>query len=520
LRVAASRALVRIGVRAGASLVVVTSADNRLLATSDSDGAPAPGAPPRAAPDIAHALADGAAEFFAANASDGTTDYYFVHAVRRGGGLRGHVLVKVSLAPLEATWVDLGLRSQSERLLVVDENNVVVMTSIPSWKYRRVGAPTARRDSARYAAASLLPLDLAPQQRVEPGVSLVRTPPLDGGKPGLFMAQERSLVRLAARMIALSDPSRARQDARHAAWGGAAGGTLVGLLMLYLLHRRRVLKAFFMGRNALQGAHDQLERQVDERTRELLAANEELKREMAQRRRAEDEVVQAGKLAALGQMSAGISHEINQPLTALRALSSNAMRLLEAGRTAEASGNLRHIDEMAERMGRIVNQLKSFARRDGLSLDAVDLRAVVRNVLLMVDHRLRIEPVEVLVEIPEHLEVRADRIRLEQILLNLVGNALDAMAGAPRRRLCLSAEARGERVLVQVDDSGPGIDEAQMAHLFEPFHTTKPVGQGLGLGLMISSKIVRDFGGQLRAERLAAGMRFAFDLKATDDVHV
>ncbi|MDE2368291.1 MAG: sensor histidine kinase [Burkholderiales bacterium] len=522
LRAAASRTLARIGVRAGASLVVVTSADQRLLASSDSARQPAdaPRDLQRQFPGIAYALADGAAEFFAANESDGSTDYYFVHSVRRAGRVIGHVIVKVSLAPLEATWVDLGLRSQSERLLVVDENDVVVMSSIPGWKYRRIGRAMPHGHSGRYAAASLAPLELALQQTVEPGVTMVKTPPVDGGPARLFMAQERALVPQAARLIALSDPSLVRRDARNAAWGGAAGGTLVGLLLLYLLHRRRVLQEFFLGRKALQGAHDELERQVDARTRELQRTNEELKREIAQRRQAEDEVVQAGKLAALGQMSAGISHEINQPLTALRALSSNAMRLLDAGRTADVAGNLRHIDEMAERMGRVVNQLKSYARRDGLSLHPVALLGAVHNVLLMLDHRLQTEPVQLLIEIPEHLEVRADRNRLEQVLLNLVGNALDAMIGTAQRRLVLTAVPRGERVLVRVDDSGPGMDEAQMARLFEPFFTTKPVGQGLGLGLMISSKIVGEFGGHLRAERLAAGMRFEFDLEAIGDADV
>jgi two-component system C4-dicarboxylate transport sensor histidine kinase DctB len=288
-----------------------------------------------------------------------------------------------------------------------------------------------------------------------------------------------------------------------------------------LLHRRRALRQLFLARNALQQAHDQLERQVDERTRQLRTANEELTTQIAQREQAEDELMQAGKLAVLGQMSAGISHEINQPLTALRALSRNSMRLLEGGRSADVAANLRSIDEMAERMGRIVNQLKSFARKEGLAMHPVDVANTVRNVLLMLEHRLHAQPVELVVDLPEGCRVRADTHRLEQVLLNLAGNALDAMAASPHRRLRFTAGREGAQLLLQVGDSGPGLSDAQMARLFEPFFTTKPAGQGLGLGLVISSKIVREFGGVLRARRETEGMVFEFALEAVEeDEHV
>jgi len=524
-RAQASRALARVGVRAGANLVAVVANDQAVLATSQGpDARPAAADNGTSPPGITHALTDGASDFFAANESDGTTDYYFTHTVRHDGRPLGQIVVKVNLAPLEATWIDLGLRSQSERLLVVDDNEVVVMSSVPGWKYRTVGASTpARQATGRYAAASLAPLDLAVVQTIEPGVTMLRTPALPGAAPALFLAQERAIVPLAVRLVALSDPSSVWRQARSAAWGGAAGGAVVGLLALYLLHRRRALRQLFQARNALQQAHDQLERQVDERTVELRSTNDELKRQIAQRLQAEDELMQAGKLAVLGQMSAGISHEINQPLTALRALSSNAMRLLDVGRGKDVADNLRNIDAMAERMGRIVNQLKSFARKEGLLLHPVDLATAVHNVLLMLAHRLDAEPVAVVVDMAPALQVRGDTNRLEQVLLNLAGNALDAMAAQPgsvQRQLRIAAVPREGRTVVQVDDTGPGMDDAAMQHLFEPFFTTKPAGQGLGLGLMISAKIVREFGGTLRAHRTAHGMRFEFDLEAIEDAHV
>ncbi|HSI51450.1 MAG TPA: ATP-binding protein [Ideonella sp.] len=531
----ASRVLARIGARAGANLIVVTSPQQEVLATSNryqsasgSEGRPSTG--------LANALKEGTADFFAANDSDGSTDYYFAQPVRRAGLTLGQVLVRVNLAPLEATWIDLGLRSQSERLMVVDENEVVVMSSVPAWKYRTLanttqlpitprGAPNPQPAApaasgpgwSRYAAASLTPLDLQVTREVEPAVRLVRLPGHEDTLPGQFLAQEKPIVPLAARLIALSDPSPVWRQARLAAWGGAAGGAVLGLLLLYVLHRRRALRQIFLARNALQQANDQLERQVDERTAQLRGANEELINQISQRQQAEDAATQASKLALLGQMSAGISHEINQPLTALRALSRNAIQLLDNGRPRDVANNLKLIDEMTERMGRIVNQLKGFARKESLSLEAVPLANAVRNVLLMLDHRLHAEPVVLRMDVADSLMVRADTHRLEQVLLNLAGNALDAMAHSPQRRLRIGAEQHGTRVLVQVEDSGVGMDEPSLQRLFEPFYTTKPAGQGLGLGLVISSKIVHELGGSLRGVRgngPDGGMRFEFELDA------
>ncbi len=526
LREQAARKLVRIGARAGANRILVLSADHNVLASSAGDLALPPG--------LAQALAQGPQDFFAANDFDGSTDYYFVHPVQQKGQLLGRVVVRVNLAPLEATWIDLGLRSQSERLLVVDENEVVVISSIPAWKYKTMlpgvgvsAGGAGRKPSGRYAAASLAPLDLRVQKSLEPGVNWVSLPAQEGAKALSFVAQERPIVPLGARLMALSDPSDVQRQARLAAWGGGAAGALLSLVFLHGLHRRRALRQLLQARNALQQAHDQLEVQVDERTWQLRAANDQLKNQIAQREQAESGLMQAGKLTVLGQMSAGISHEINQPLTALRALSRNALQLLDIGRQKDVASNLRHIDEMAERMGRIVNQLKSFARKETLSHQPVELAQALRNVLLMLSHRLKMQQgqaVALQVEVPAGLRVVADLHRLEQVLLNLAGNALDAMEGlAPGqpRRLHISASPQAQRVSVRVQDSGPGLDEAQWQRLFEPFFTTKPAGQGLGLGLLISSKIVAEFGGSLRASRPPeGGMLFEFDLARAEDADV
>jgi two-component system C4-dicarboxylate transport sensor histidine kinase DctB len=179
------------------------------------------------------------------------------------------------------------------------------------------------------------------------------------------------------------------------------------------------------------------------------------------------------------------------------------------------AANLQIMDDMVERMSQITRQLKSFARKaDEQVTSAVPLLDCVRNALLLLEHRSRALGVATEIDLPPGLRVRAEANRLEQVLVNLFGNAIDAMQHEAERllRVRTVAQDAGQRVLVQVQDSGPGVAEADLARLFEPFFTTKPAGEGLGLGLVISAKIVHEFGGTLRAVKLTQGMSFEFDL--------
>lgn len=463
---------------------------------------------------------------FVANPDNGASEYYFAQPVRREGRVVGIVGVTLSLDPLEATWLDLGIRSESEKLLVIDEEGVVIMSSVRRWKYRSVAIdgvePVALlRYAEQYPNQPIRPLNMVVEAQAVRGARQVRIWEPDG-QYSLLMAQERDMPLLGWRVMILSDPHSVWRNAHYAAWGAGAFAAFLGVLALYLWQRRRALHQISQARNALQEANAQLEGRVALRTDELRQANAELVTQMQERQLAQDELVQAGKMAALGQMSAGIAHEVNQPLTALRALAKNTAMLLAAGRTADVHDNLAAITEVTERMGSITAQLKSFARKSPGRHQPVSLVGTIRYMQRLLEHRFRAEQVQVVVQITGDPRVVCDQNRLEQVLVNLAGNALDAMRDQAVKVLTIrAAPTEGSRIHVQMEDTGAGLPKELLDRLFEPFFTTKASGEGLGLGLVISSLIVREFGGTLRAHQGRQGLALEFDLELAqgeDDV--
>lgn len=259
---------------------------------------------------------------------------------------------------------------------------------------------------------------------------------------------------------------------------------------------------------ALQAAYDHLEQRVVERTSDLMDSNRRLVREIEEHRRtgkelsqARDELIQAAKLAAIGQLSAGINHELNQPLTAIRFYAGNARTFLDKSRTEEVRENLGHIDGLADRMARIITQLKLFARKSSGAPVPVSMNAVIEGALTLLAPRLNREEVAVIRHIPDQdIYCLGDMVRLEQVLVNLLNNAMQAMEEQDSPQLEISVRLREGRVEAAVRDNGPGIARADLSQIFDPFFTTKEVGEGLGLGLSISLRIVEELGGTMRAE--------------------
>jgi two-component system C4-dicarboxylate transport sensor histidine kinase DctB len=262
----------------------------------------------------------------------------------------------------------------------------------------------------------------------------------------------------------------------------------------------------------LQRAAADLDEKIAQRTQELLEANQSLETKYVKLKETEhllrstqNELVQAGKLAMLGQMAAGVTHELNQPLAAIRAFADNAGTFLQRGQVEQAGANLGHISAATARMGAIIGQLKGFARKSHDTVATVDLAQSIQASAMLLESEFVRHEVQLDTDIRDSVQVVGDAVRTEQVLINLMRNALDAVESAAERKVAVVLQVEAHEAVVRIRDSGSGIPEQVAQHLFEPFFTTKPSGKGLGLGLAISSSIVQAMNGQLTAHNHAEG---------------
>ena len=457
------------------------------------------------------AIDSGNGRFFGIGTTRGEPGYYLASTLVDDSKTLGVAVIKVSLEQLETSWSTVEAPA-----MVTDENGVVILGSVADWKFttlRPLDEATRRAfdQTQQYNRRALKPLGLKEISELDHGARLVSIsktlPEVVSVYPvaGRFLAQSRPLPGTPWTLTVLSHLEQVDEIAQSRATVAVVGAALLFMLGLMLDERRRHLKDRLAAREALQKAHDELERKVDERTADLSAANHLLQDKIAERIRAErtlraaqDELVQAGKLAVIGQLSTGIAHELNQPLAALRTLSGNGVRFLDRGDIATTRSNLERMAQLVDRMGNITGQLRAFARKSTGQLKPVALCQALDNALAVLDPRLSQAHAEIRrhCPLPEPFAL-CDANRLEQVLINLIGNALDAMHDQAAPCIELGCESAGPVARLTVRDHGPGLDEAALSHLFEPFFTTKEAGVGLGLGLTISAGIVRDFGGTL-----------------------
>ncbi|EOZ4891546.1 two-component system sensor histidine kinase DctB [Pseudomonas aeruginosa] len=422
------------------------------------------------------------ARFFGLGTTSIKRGYYFASAVKEGSRIIGVLVVKVDLEHIERLW-----GNSPEQLLVIDNYGVVILSSREDWRFH-ASRPLSAAERDEIHANIPYPVQDPKPLRLQQSawLSQSRTLPETGWTVSIYAP--RTLIERPVRSVLLI--------------GGATLLALLLLLTLLTLSRRH-----YLDRIALEAeAKRQLEERVLERTRELENANAQLQqevheREQAQRElmRAQDEVVQAGKLTALGTMSASISHELNQPLAAIRSYADNARVLLDHQRTEDARGNLEQISDLTTRMASIIAHLKAYARGARRAPENVQLQPAIKDALSMVASRRRAMNVELLRDVPDApLWVQAGETRLRQILGNLLTNALDALAEkAPPRRLWVIASQDQHGVTLTLRDNGPGFSEDALAHAHEPFFTTKTTAKGLGLGLAICDNLLRALGGRL-----------------------
>lgn len=432
----------------------------------------------------------GSGRFYAVGVTSGVPGYFLSSAVNdEHGRFLGAMVVKLEFPELEREW-----RQGSDILLVSDARGITFIANQDGWRYRELqpltGADRAElAETRQYDKQPLVPLQHQALTRFTDTSHLTRVLGPDG--PGEYLWESLPLEAEGWTLHLLRKPQVAK-DGRNAALAAAAIWLSLVFAALFVSQRLRLARL-------RQRSREQLKRQVEERTRELRTAQEGL--------------VQSAKLAALGQMSAALAHEINQPLTTQRMQLETLRLLLDHGRHDEARQALEPLEQMLTRMAALTGHLKTFARNSPGGLrERMDLATVVDQALHLLETRIRSEEVEVALYLARPAWVRGDAIRLEQVLINLLRNALDAMAGKRYKRLEIRIEADDEQWRLSVLDSGGGIVDGDLAKVFDPFFTTKPVGEGLGLGLAISYGIVVDAGGCLQVENLPGGARFSLTL--------
>jgi len=274
----------------------------------------------------------------------------------------------------------------------------------------------------------------------------------------------------------------------------------------------------------LQDANRKLETRVSERTHELTEINSLLRKEIEDRKRTEEvlqktrsELVHAAKMASLGQMSAGINHELNQPLAAIRSYTDNGKLFLQKGRFEDAMWNLEQIGELTERMAQLGVQLKLFSRKSTGENTIVPLHGVIDGAMEILSPAIKKSGVAIDVQIePKDLEVRGNYVLLQQVIVNLISNALHAVENQPVREIKIFSSEKEEKIAVIIQDNGPGIDYIHLPHIFEPFYTTKQSGQGLGLGLSITDRILQEMNGEITVSSSESGARFEFTLEKVE----
>ena len=463
-------------------------------------------------PYFTQAMADGEAEFFALGTVSGRPGLYLARAIGPASARTGVVVVKVEFDALEADW-----RATGEPAYVTDRRGVVLVTSEVDWRFRRSRDLTAAERQDILADQTLSGQALAPLPfQGEPG-RVVRI--AEGPRTGEWMLAETETDTPGWTLRLLDPVNRAiAGSTTNARIIALLAVTLLAMAAGLLLRRRQQAAARALAEEA---ARAELERRIDARTLELRDANSRLSSEIEERRRAEagrevlrEELVQASRLATLGQIAAGVAHEINQPVAAIRTHADSAGAYLDRGDADGVKRNLDRVADLTGRIGSITDELRAFSRKATGPVSPVSPTAAIDGALLLIGHRLRDAGVRLVRSGPEHVRVMADPIRLEQVIVNLIQNAFEAMTEdrTTDPTVTIDIVQDGERVEIVIADNGPGIDPAVAAGLFTPFVTTK--GQGLGLGLVICRDIVVAFGGELGLRPSARGAAFAITLRA------
>lgn len=409
---------------------------------------------------------------------EGRLGFYYSHRLTKADNFLGVIIIEVDIEDLFSKW-----SGQTSTIIVTNSNGIIILSTKRQFlnqTLKQALAPKAAQTAVQRAIRATGEWGSSESHTYLSGKSLFRLDadiPFQGWKLTYLTSKEfvRSKVNgiIALEVMALS---------------------LLLATGFYLLSRRAIRQAFFFKTEF----------------EDLRALNEKLSSETSQRERAERELevaeqslAQSSKLAALGEMSAAVSHELNQPLAAMRTYLAGAKILLQRNRPEQAASSFQRIDDLIGRMAAITKQLKSYARKGSDELQHIDMRNAINDSLSMMAAQLDQSNVQIDSLLPKHpVIIMGNQIRVEQVIVNLLRNALDAMKGQSVQEIQISLIS-GETAILSIQDNGPGIEN--LDNLFEPFFTTKNPGDGIGLGLAISSGIAKDLGGRLIARNVSSG---------------
>lgn len=432
--------------------------------------------------------------FSATQREGGGYDFSYAQVILRDGQPQGVIVVAVDLMKFERAWAGL-----QDIVLVTDSGGTVILSTEPRWRGQTVEDLT--RDDTGESA-----LNRALDQAISTARDFAQSRPDTYLRGVAVLRTDNRMTFRGWHMTSFTAYDSVREKVNGILAIEIMGAAILAALSFYLLQRRAHAQTLTFRRESIEL------RQLNARLQREIAEREKVQKELSV---AEQTLAQSSKLAILGEMSAAVSHELNQPLAAMKTYLAGARLLLQRKRAEEALSSFQRIDDLIDRMGAITRQLKSYARKGGEAFEPVDLRLCLSAALAMMEPQLKVRVVRITRSLPRQpVMVNVDRLRLEQVIINLLRNALDATKDTKEPQIDLVLAA-GETAVLTVRDNGHGI--ADLENLFEPFYTTKKPGEGVGLGLAISSGIVTDLGGRLTARNAdGAGAVFEMQLPVLD----
>lgn len=459
----------------GAASLVLINASGRTVAATERERI---GELHRQQPYYIDALRSSETIFHTVRRESGAFRFVYARRITLQAETIGLILVEVDLAKFERAWSGI-----SDAVLVTDSEGQIILATDSRWRGLQEDEALARA---------------TPNNAIERAIRATQdwtSLPADAYLQGeAVMRRETRVPFRGWRMASFTTYASVRERVNGVLALEIMGFAILLSLVFYQLSRKSALRMALFQRESAEL------RQLNARLQREIAEREKMQGQLAT---AEQSLAQSSKLAALGEMSAAVSHELNQPLAAMKTYLAGARLLLKRNRADEALTSFHRIDDLIERMGAITKQLKSYARKGQDELSPVNMGDALTSALSMMEPQLKRRHVKIDRALPSWpVKVMGDRVRIEQVMVNLIRNALDATCLEPEPEIQLILAA-GETATLTVRDNGPGIEDLDA--LFEPFYTTKSPGEGVGLGLAISSGIVNDLGGRLTARNSVSG---------------